>query len=209
MGDSKTDSINPFIAYTDVLINTTIIMLLFLLAVLLVGRAGNADVRYLKYMVQLEDAVKRGMPVRLAPQLLHHSRRNDPQGTHRWVFIARGKPLFVANTDRLSLEGEAAVKLFARILQQNKDKWRRIRVEGHVKRSPYGDVMDWKLSSLRAITVAETIVRHSDIQFYQISVSGRGSQAPLMEKKPYIPINDRIEIVIEFGHKDALGNDLF
>lgn len=208
MVDSKTDSINPFIAYTDVLINTTIIMLLFLLTVLLVGRAGNADVRYMRYMVQLEDAVKQGMPAELVPQLLHHHMRNDPQGTHRWVFTARRKPLFIPNTDRLSPEGVKAVKVFAQILQQNKDKWRRIRVEGHVRRSSHGDVADWKLSALRAITVAETIVQNSDIQFHQVSVSGRGSQAPLQARKSYSPLNDRIEIVIEFGHKDAMGKNL-
>jgi|YNPMSStandDraft_2_1061718.scaffolds.fasta_scaffold02662_4 chemotaxis protein MotB len=200
--------INPYIAYTDVFINMLLIILLFLTATLSVGRAGNADVRYKRHMSKLEEEVNNRMPPHLQPVLLNYHVRNDPLGTHRWVFAPRSAQLFSPGSANLTAEGRLMIQTFAKILQGNKDKWRRIRVEGHTRLTNQGELADWLLSTQRAIAVANLLALTSNIKPHEIAVAGRGSQAPLSIGNARDIRNDRVEIVIEFGSRDARGYEL-
>ncbi|MEM3426550.1 MAG: hypothetical protein QXI42_12235, partial [Thermoproteota archaeon] len=56
------ESINPYIAFTDVGVNLILILIFFVAAVLTIGRAGWEKIRYQEPMEQFRRAVVQKIP---------------------------------------------------------------------------------------------------------------------------------------------------
>lgn len=208
MGNHATseDSINPYIAFTDVGINLILIMVFFVASVLTIGRAGWEKIRYQEPMEQFRRAVMQKIPVAICPKALKPEERNDPPGTQRWVFA--GRQLFYPNTAELTPQGASSLIHFAKILRQHRDKWRRIRIEGHTVPPLPGQRDDWELSAQRAAIVARVFHAEGRIPSHFLAVSGRAGQAPVDKPNRLNPANERVEIVIEFSLMTAEGKKL-
>jgi chemotaxis protein MotB len=200
------DSLNPYIAFTDVGINLILILVFFVAAVLTIGRAGWERIRYKEPMEQFKRIVQRKMPASACPTPLEPEERNDPPGAQRWVFA--GRTLFYPNTARLTPGGASSLVTFAKILSQHRDKWRRVRIEGHTVPPIPGQRDNWELSAQRAAVVARVFHAEGRIPSYFLAVSGRAGQAPIDKANRQNPANERVEIVIEFSLMSAEGKKL-
>lgn len=191
----QSDNVNPYIAFTDVALNLLLIILFVLAALLAMGRPGWEEARYRESMQQLRQAVAQ-MPEQIRPQLVSNVLRNDPPGVQRWMFP--GRSLFYPRTARLTPEGYKTIREFAYILSQHRDKWRRIRIEGHTIPPRPGQRDNWELSAKRAAVVARIFHADGRIQSYFLAVSGRAGQTPVDKTNPRNPANERVEVAIEF-----------
>lgn len=200
------DSLNPYIAFTDVGINLILILIFFVAAVLTIGRTGWEKIRYQEPMEQFKRAVHQRMAAAAGPEALEPEERNDPPGAQRWVFA--GRRLFYPNTARLTPQGASSLMQFAKILGQHRDKWRRIRIEGHTIPPLPGQRDDWELSAQRAAIVARVFHAEGRIPSYFLAVSGRAGQAPVDKPNRLNPANERVEIVIEFSLMTAEGKKI-
>lgn len=200
------EPINPYIAFTDVGINLILILVFFVAAVLTIGRAGWEKIRYQEPMERFKQAVHQKVPSPIRPTVLDPEKRNDPPGAQRWVFA--GRQLFYSGTARLTPEGASSLIHFAQILSQHRDKWRRIRIEGHTIPPTPGERDDWELSAQRAAVVARVFHAEGRIPSYFLAVSGRAGQAPVDKANRWNPANERVEIVIEFSLMTAEGTKL-
>jgi chemotaxis protein MotB len=200
------ETINPYIAFTDVGMNLILVLLFFVAAVLSIGRSGWEKVRYRHPMRDFYNAVQLQMPENVRPQHVSPEARNDPPGVQRWDFS--GKMLFFPNTARLTPEGYRALVQFARILSRHKDKWRRIRIEGHTIPPVQWLHDDWELSASRAAVVARIFHAEGRIPPHFLVVSGRAGQAPVDKRNPANPRNERVEIAIEFSLRNAVGQPI-
>ncbi len=195
--------INPFIAFTDVAINFLLILTIIVALLVGVSQYGWERVRYRTPMEQFEKAVKESLAVSQRPNLLPIESRNDPPGVQRWVFS--GQTLFQTGSAQLTVDGRRKITLFAKVLGQHKDKWRRVRIEGHTRAARVGEPETWVLSAQRAAVVAEVLHTQGRIARHMLAIAGRGGQALLYPKQPNHPENERVEIVIEFSLKTATG----
>jgi len=161
------------------------VALVFVLCVAL-GRLGMADSAYRKAQQEFAQAVQKRLPPKLRP--IWHRGKNDPPGVQRWVFP--GRALFESQTQRdsalnspprLTAGGKRALRLFALLLKEHREKWRRIRVEGHTR--PPMKLMsdDWELSSARAAVVSRRIVSDSRTPPWFLAVAGRAGQNPAVK----------------------------
>lgn len=91
------------------------------------------------------------------------------------------------------------------MLRKHKDKWRRIRIEGHTLPPKLGEPDDWELSSKRAAVVARVFASKGHIPSYLLAVAGRAGQDPQNKERPTDPANERVEIIIEYAKMDARG----
>lgn len=199
MRRSGDEDVNPYIAFGDLTLNLVFIIIFFLAAVLAVGQTGWEKVRYrdaqeaLKQSIDKADFTER--PVLLNPKL-----RNDPPGAQRWAFPGRRVSMFRKNSATLTPQGNKALLEFAKALRQV-SYWRRIRIEGHSMPPKPGQRENWNLSALRAASVATVLTRQGKIKNYQIAVAGRGGQVKFngAEGNPSDPVNERVEIVVEYA----------
>lgn len=201
----REDFINPYIAFTDVGMNLILILVFFVAAVLSLGQSGWEKVRYVHPMRRLYETVQK-MPPNIRPSHLDSAVRNDPPGVQRWSFS--GKMLFYPNTANLTPDGYRSLIQFARILANHKDKWRRIRIEGHTIPPLLWRRDDWELSSSRAAIVARIFHAEGKIPPHFLVVSGRAGQSPIDKRNPTNPQNERVEIIIEFSAMSAEGRKI-
>ncbi len=218
--DPIADDTNPFIAFTDVGINLILIMVFFVVAILTIAGIGqhkSAEKKlaqakasdeemeaapYRRAMREFYRAVMHDMPRPIRPRHIDANYLNDPAGTQRWSFLSTS--LFYPQTAELTPHGKTCLVEFARLLASHKDKWRRIRVEGHTMPPQRGERDDWELSAQRASVVAR-VFYGSGISPHFMAVAGRAGQAPYPEFPKWDPRNERVEIVIEFSLKTATG----
>lgn len=195
------EMINPYIALSDLAINLVLILVFFMAGVVAVGRAGWEQVRYRDSQAAFKQALEQTLPPNLRPY--EHMGKHDPPGAQRWVFGESA--LFKPNTAQLLPEGRHALVLFAEALRQHRDKWRRIRIEGHTLPPAPGEADNWELSTSRAAKVARVFAGAGHIPSFYIAVSGRAGQNRLVDN-PLDPANERVEIVIEYAQKAANPN---
>jgi chemotaxis protein MotB len=197
------DLINPYIALTDLLISLAFIFMVFIGGIVFMGRLGQDDVRYRS----AQDTFKGAMQAKFSKNVAwNNPGRNDPPGTQRWVFTSSA--LFRPGTAKLIPgEGTELVLRFASVLRAHSNKWRRIRVEGHTFPPVRGTPDDWNLSSSRAMEIVRLLASEGHIAPHYLSVSGRAGQSPLF-KDDKDPRNERVEFLIEYGKKSALGKDV-
>ena len=220
------ESLNPYIAMTDVMINLVLIFTFFLAASTVVGRAGWELVRYRDAQAKFREALERGSDPASRPT--EHKGKNDPPGAQRWVFPQR--VLFEKSSAVLLPEGRNAVLVFARVLSQDRFRqlWRRIRIEGHTMPAPAvpsfsvpwggrrrvyvgapmplpasGNEDDWELSAGRAAQVARVFTGAGHIESYYIAIAGRAGQDPIDNSVEGASANERVEIVIEYAQQPA------
>ncbi|GAA0516300.1 OmpA/MotB family protein [Deinococcus depolymerans] len=191
------DDLNPFIAFSDLMLNLALILVFFVVATILIGRAGWEEVRYKDAQKLVRAAVQRDLPRPLGPS---NTTRLDPPGAQRWVF--QNETLFQPGTSTLTEPGRAVLAKFARIICRSPE-WRRIRVEGHTK-PIQGQADEWELSAARAAQVAKVLANIGRIRPYHLAVAGRAGQAPVDKKRPDNPENERVELLLEFVSNDAL-----
>jgi hypothetical protein len=192
---SRPDTINPYIALADLTISLVLIVLFFVA----LGRLGLVNFKYKRAMDGFASIVAR-LPVAQRP---HWERgRNDPPGVQRWVFdghllfapVARDK----RNTiPQLTEEGRQSLSGFARLLQQNRAIWRRIRVEGHTLPPPNDGHDDWDLSARRAAVVVRQIEVAGNIPPWFFAVAGRAGQNPLYKVLLFSSVDSREDADIQ------------
>ena len=121
----STQTLNPYIALADILINLVLILLLFIPVILLVGTRGWDEVVYKKYQLQMEEAVNERFS---ADQRPVRENRNDAPGEQRWVFtkVRMFESDFSADLPILSQEGKDSLKAFAAALNAHRDPKNRI-----------------------------------------------------------------------------------
>jgi len=190
------DSLNPFIAFTDVGINLVLILAFFIAAVLTIGRAGWGGAGCVEREKSVYQAVMKEMRPEMRPQHVERAYRNDPTCVQRWRFA--GKTLFYPNSVKMTPEGYQSVAKFAAILGRYRGQWRRIRVEGHTIPPLPGQHDNWELSAQRAAVVARIFHSRGRVPAYHLAVSGRAGQAPWDRVNRTSPENERVEVVIEF-----------
>lgn len=194
------DTINPYIALSDLTINLVLILVFFMAGVVAVGRAGWEQVRYRDSQSAFQEAVEERLSMTHKP--VEHKGKNDPPGAQRWVF--KNTQLFEPGTAELTAEGRDSLVEFAELLKDHKDKWRRIRVEGHTLPPAPFERNNWTLSNARAEKVARVFSGSGGIASYFLSASGRGGQNPITDD-PLDPSNERVEIVIEYALNSAVS----
>ena len=201
-GAAELDLINPYIALTDVLINLVLIFVFFAAAILFMGRLGKDDIKYRSAQRVFKTEMEKAFPDGVAWNDLG---RNDPPGAQRWVFT--GKALFEPGKS-VPLKGADDIILrFASLLRNHKDKWRRIRIEGHTIPPAQGDMNDWDLSARRASQIARLLSGPGHIPAHFLSVAARGGQNPIFKGSRNAE-NDRVEFVIEYSKIAATGETL-
>lgn len=191
------EEINPFIAFSDLMLNLALILVFFVVATILIGRAGWEEVRYKDAQKLVRDAVQRDLPPPVGPS---NPAKLDPPGAQRWVFP--NESLFALGTSDLTPSGKAILGQFATILCQHPD-WRRIRVEGHTRPPQPGEADQWILSAERAAEVAKVLANLGRIRPYHLAVAGRAGQAPVNKAFPDDPQNERVELLVEFVSNDT------
>lgn len=221
---SARDELNPYVAITDTALNLVLVVVLVvavLTAAVPVSRA--AERRDLEREVQrrvdqrmaLEDARYRASQRafrRAVERLIEPSRqptvnanKNDPPGTQRWVFDNR--TLFEPGTVALTPGARGTLLSFAQALRENRDKWRRIRVEGHTAPTRQGQADRWEDATDRAASVARLLAGEGSIPAHFLATAGRGGQDPLARDGRVLPQGDpahaRVEIVLEYVNRAA------
>lgn len=226
--------LNPYIAFTDLMINFVLVLVFFLAGTALLGRIGWDEVRYR----DIQKEVRRQIEEKIPGVLLHDypygqreplSRyRNDPPGSQRWAIFS--DQLFYPNSAVLTPDGIQKLRTLAAVLIEHHQMakarypddsntvekewlnhtWRRIRVEGHTRPTLYGQKENWKLSADRAAAVAE-ILEQSGIPAWHIAISGRGGQTTFTNRRrpeyfPEDPRHERVEIILEYAAPRLRGN---
>ena len=191
--------LNPYIALADVCITLILILTFCMAASNLVGRAGWEHVRYRDMQADFANSLAVAVPRELRPQEIDW--RNDPPGAQRWVFV--GASLFREGSDQLTEGGYQRLEEFAFVLNEHRDKWRRIRVEGHTLPPRPGEPDNWALSAARAAAVAQVLHARGHIESYYLAIAGRAGQAPLYEQADQVHLNERVEIVLEYAPSAA------
>lgn len=195
------DDLNPYVALTDTTLNVILVMVFFVATLTAVGRVSWDDVRYKDAQKAFQAAVRTLIVAPRRPVV--NVTKNDPPGTQRWSF--KSSTLFVPGRAVLSAEGQATLAQFARALQQNRNTWRRIRVEGHTLPTTRRNNDRWEEATNRAAAVARYLVTKGGIEPYFLATAGRGGQDPL----PGLPVtaaeHARIEIVLEYAAQAADG----
>ncbi len=205
--------LNPYIALSDLCITLILILAFFALATNLAGKGVLEKIRYRSMQEQFADRVMQEPSLR---RFVHEDRgRNDPPGDQRWVFsgsLFEKTTVMFGREHRqqvaLSREGREAVISFARLLNEHRDKWRRIRIEGHSFQRSTVDPDDWMVCAKRAEEVLRVMYRGGRIEPNFLSISGRGSQATLYGHGAEDPENERVEIVLEYAGMAASGRSL-
>ncbi len=215
---NQTDEINPYIAFTDLMINLVLILIFFIVSISILGKVGWEQVRYKDIQEQVKKSIKNELgdfmfdihPIYQIPMSKY---RNDPPGAQRWVIYA--EKIFEKDSYKLTSEGKTKLEKLANALLSHHNQmlviygtndylnhtWRRIRIEGHTKPTQIGQKENWQLSAMRAANVAD-ILTGCGIQPWFISISARGGQTPFDKN---LPPNDnkheRIEIILEYSPK--------
>jgi chemotaxis protein MotB len=216
------DELNPYIGFTDLMINFVLVLVFFLSATSMLGRIGWDEVRYRDIQDEVRKSIQRnlrdfmfdehpleshnGNPVPLSRY------RNDPPGAQRWVIY--GDQLFFPDSDRLTPYGKRKLKKLAEVLRKHHSEkervypvnkewlnhtWRRIRVEGHTRPTKLGESEDWYLSAARAAAVANMLSAHG-IPPWFIAVAARGGQTPFTKNLPRDDSrHERVEIILEYA----------
>lgn len=226
--------VNPYIAFTDLMINFVLVLVFFLAGVSLLGRIGWDEVRYrdiqkevkARIEQQLSGVVIHDYPYGARAPLSRH--RNDPPGSQRWAIFS--DQLFYPNSATLTPDGIQKLRKLAAVLlehhrvmknmypqdRNSEEKewlnhtWRRIRIEGHTRPTLEKERENWKLSADRAVAVAEVLER-SGIAPWYIAIAGRGGQTPFTnsrgpEYSPTDPRHERVEIILEYAAPRSPGN---
>jgi chemotaxis protein MotB len=188
------DETNPYIALADLAINLVLILAFFAAAVNALGRAGWEQVRYRDAQREFREAIRRSLSGAQRP--LELGGKNDPPGVQRWVFP--GSVLFQPGGPILRREGKAALIQFAQVLSLHRNKWRRIRIEGHTRPPAPGEPDDWDLSCRRAAAVEQVFYFEGHLAPNLLAVAGRAGQDPV-RKGSNDPVNERVEILIEYA----------
>lgn len=198
---SEDTLLNPYIALTDLLINLVLVFLFFSASLLFMGRLGRDDIKYraakTEFVAELDVAYGAG------PKPWNDEGRNDPAGTQRWVLS--NADLFAPGAVTLSESGVDVVVKFSQVLKQTRDKWRRIRIEGHTAATQPNQREDWDLSARRAASVARLLSSEGQIPAHYLSVSARGGQNPLFKTGSRVRENQRVEIILEYAGQAATG----
>lgn len=222
-GADEYDLINPYISLADIFINFTLILIIFGVGMatayrgLAEGLAGGSEA-YVREQERLHDRLQSALGAEFAG-----SERLDPAGTRRYVFGTR----FFTRVDRdsrtppdITQDGVLVLNRLRSILgdDQSKRLFRRIRIEGHAMPTvgTQDDDWRWRFSLDLANRVAERLRKGGGIPANLLVVSGRGGQAPLdlyqpgtdirnPSYNPYDPKHLRVEIVIEYAGRNALG----
>lgn len=108
--------------------------------------------------------------------------------------------MFVGDTAALTPTGQAALVAFARVLREQGQYWKRIRIEGHTQTSRSNIPERWGLSAGRASAVAEAFYLRGGIAPNRLAVAARGGQTSYDGQK-FDPRNERVEIVVEYAQK--------
>ncbi|MFC6619286.1 OmpA/MotB family protein [Deinococcus radiophilus] len=190
---------NPYIAFSDLMLNLVLVLIFFVGGLLAVGQAGWDQVKYRQAQEQVAAAV-RSADLTERPLLIDPKQRNDPPGAQRWVFKSQG--MFMGDTAQLTPAGQAALLEFAVVLRGQEEHWRRVRIEGHTQTSQPGVPERWDLSAARASAVAQVFYRAGGVQPYRLAVAARGGQTPYSGEK-FDPRNERVEIVVEYAQQAA------
>ncbi|GAA5503862.1 hypothetical protein Dxin01_03629 [Deinococcus xinjiangensis] len=190
---------NPYIAFSDLILNLVFVLIFFVGGILAVGQAGWEQVRYRNAQEKVVKAVRKA-PLTVRPLLLLPAQRNDPPGAQRWVF--RSQNMFLGDTADLTPQGQAALVSFARVLRSQSSNWKRVRIEGHTQTSQPNTPERWGLSAARASAVAEAFYLKGGISPNRLAVAARGGQTPYDNKK-FDPRNERVEIVVEYAQKST------
>lgn len=220
--------VNPYVALVDILINFSLLVLVLAFAQQL-GGWGNEEAKgaseaegvvYKPEQEEVYEALKRSVGARCPERVTD---TNDPPGSLRLRWSPENIRLFVRTPRGISLteEGREVLTYLRLELSKHQDKYRRIRVEGHVAPGKT-DEESWRLwrdSCEMAVQAAQVLMgsRGKIIQSYKLMVAGRGGQAPLAKYEdggitkrllydPADPKHDRIEIVLEFAEKAATGS---
>nr|BAL56454.1 hypothetical conserved protein [uncultured prokaryote] len=217
------EEVNPYIAFTDLMINFVLVLVFFLAALTLLGRIGWDEIRYRDIQKEVRERINQ----ELSGIMLHDhpligkplSRvRNDPPGAQRWLIYSN--QLFLPNTAQLTPDGKEKLKRLATVLIEHHKQakiyygekwiehtWRRVRIEGHTRPTQKGEQENWQLSAARAATVAN-VLSGCGIPSWHIAVAARGGQTPLArEYPPADPRHERVEIILEYAapRRTALG----
>ncbi|ACO47745.1 OmpA family protein [Deinococcus deserti] len=188
---------NPYIAFSDLMLNLVFVLIFFVGGILAVGQAGWEQVRYRKAQDAVAQAVRKArLPAR--PLLLLPGQRNDPPGAQRWVFSSQR--MFVGDTAVLTPEGQSALVAFARVLRAQGKHWKRVRIEGHTQTSRPNTPERWGLSAGRASAVAEAFYLKGGVSPNRLAVAARGGQTPYDGRK-FDVRNERVEILVEYAQK--------
>lgn len=190
---------NPYVAFSDLVLNLVLIMVFFLAAVLAVSQTGWEQVRYRNAQEAVRKAIEEA-PFSERPVLLDPKLRNDPPGTQRWAFPGRRVQMFYPGTASLTPQGRQAFLELARALKRE-SRWKRVRVEGHTMPPASPRQERWQLSAQRAAAVAEVLTQDGGLEPWQIAVAGRGGQTLFNGKggDPRDRVNERVEIIVEFA----------
>ncbi len=200
----STQTLNPYIALADILINLVLILLLFIPLILLVGTRGWDEVLYKKYQLQMEEAVNERFS---ADQRPVRENRNDASGEQRWVFtkVRMFDSDSSADLPILSQEGKNSLKAFASALNAHRDPkdriWWRIRVESHVPLSKSRPTLNdeaesLKLTGKRATAVSVFLFEKCGIHPWELTTSGRGYQDLRDRERKSSPQNERIDLLV-------------
>ena len=200
-----TQTLNPYIALADILINLVLILLVFIPIILLVGTRGWDEVVYKRYQKQMAEAVAQRIPVEKRP---FRENRNDAPGEQRWVFD-RVRMFESGNSGSdlpaLSEAGKEALHAFSDALNAHRDPkhriWWRIRVESHIpqtKLHPNGNDEEesLKLTGKRATAVSVFLFRECGIHPWELTTSGRGYQDLRNRVDKFSPANERIDLLV-------------
>lgn len=117
------------------------------------------------------------------------------------------KVFFRVGDARLTKSAVDLLDLLNVKLQEYKEYY--IKVEGHTDNVPISTEKypsNWYLSSARAISVAEYLIRTYDFQPELISADGRGEYSPIASNDTYEgrAINRRVEFYIYFNNENTL-----
>jgi chemotaxis protein MotB len=211
------DDINPYIAFTDLMINLILVLIFFIASITVLGKIGWEQVKYKDVQKEVKESIKSQLNDFIFDtygSISFSQFRNDPPGAQRWVIYSQ--KLFEENSYKLTKDGKTKLEKLAKVLIYHHEKtkikygqdkylsytWRRIRIEGHTKPTKIGQKENWELSAMRAAIVAN-ILTASGIPPWFISISARGGQTPF-DKSLSIndPKHERVEIILEYQEKE-------
>lgn len=112
------------------------------------------------------------------------------------VYVAmEEKLMFKSGSSRIDKRGKEAIIKLSKILEKNTDT--EILIEGHTD-NVGKDKYNWKLSSDRALSIVNILLKNSNIAPKRITASGRGMYSPIAsnDTKEGRKKNRRIEIIL-------------
>jgi len=205
----RASSLNPYIAFTDLCLNLALVFLLVIPLVMLLGNRGWDEVRYREYQARLAAAVDGAFAGTAPPE---RRPRNDAPGEQRWSFAGTtvpGTELFavrrlrsrLVETATLTPAGKARLRAFARVLQQHRGLWHRVRIEAHTRQKSARytgreEMASLRLSADRAAAVAQFLFSECRIPPHRLAISGRGHQDPVDPLHKASERNDRVDLLV-------------